>query len=222
MVTETMERLGIETVFVDGHRVTDAATAEVVEMVLSGRVNKRVVSLLNRAGGRAVGLSGTDGPTLRIGRHRPDGRDIGFVGRVETVDTGLLQVLLESGYLPVLSSTAADEGGQPHNVNADVVAGSVAEAMAADGLVFLSDVPGVVVDGAPLPAVTPGEARGLLASGAVSGGMRPKLEAAVAAVSGGVGRVHLIDGRTPHALLCHGLAPGEGGTALVRDEDGVG
>ena len=130
-LTRTMERMGIQTQFVDGHRVTDAESAEVAEMVLSGSINKQVVSRLHRAGGRAVGLSGTDAAMVRVRRHRPSGQDIGFVGLVEAVDTTPLRLLIESDYLPVLSSTAADSDGQPHNINADLVAGAVAAAMKA-------------------------------------------------------------------------------------------
>ena len=175
--------MGIRTEFVNGHRVTDADSAEIAEMVLSGRINKQVVSRLNRAGGRAVGLSGTDAGMLRVRRHRPSGRDIGFVGEIEAVDTKPLELLLEADYIPVLSSTAADSAGQPHNINADLVAGAVAAATRATKLVFLSDVEGVMTDGVLRSSLNELEARELLATGAASGGMRPKLEAALAALA---------------------------------------
>ncbi len=219
-LTRTMERMGLRTEFVDGHRVTDADIAEVAEMVLSGRINKQVVSRLNRAGGRAVGLSGTDAGMLRVRRLRPSGRDIGFVGEIEAVDTKPLRLLLENDYLPVLSSTAADSAGQPHNINADLVAGAVAAAAGAVKLVFLSDVEGVVSDGVLRSTLTVAEAQELLASGAASGGMRPKLEAAVAALAGGVAQVHIIDGRQPHALLLEVLTDRGVGTLLEATAGG--
>jgi acetylglutamate kinase len=218
-LTRTVKRMGLETVFVDGHRVTDAETAEVAEMVLSGRVNKQIVSRLHRAGGRAVGLSGTDAAMLEVGRHRPGGQDIGFVGRVEAVDTKPLELLLGSGYIPVLSSTAADRAGQPHNINADFVAGAVAAAMEAAKLVFLSDVPGVLAEAKLCRLLSASRARELLAAEEVSGGMRPKLEAAIGAVAAGVPRAHLVDGRLPHALLLEILTDRGVGTLVVRDGD---
>ncbi len=216
-LTRTMERMGIPTSFVEGHRVTTAESAEVAEMVLSGRINKEVVSRLNRAGGCAVGLSGTDARMLRVRRHRPAGRDIGFVGEVSEVDTRPLRLLLEAGYIPVLSSTAADDDGLPHNINADLVAGAVAAAMPAEKLVFLTDVPGVMRDGAVVQVLDDREAAALVAGGGVSGGMRPKLEAAIAALAGGVPRVHLVDGRMPHALLLEIFTDRGVGTLLVPE-----
>jgi acetylglutamate kinase len=217
-LTRTMKRMGIQTEFVDGHRITDAESAEVAEMVLSGRVNKQVVSRLHRAGGRAVGLSGTDAAMLRVRRHRPSGRDIGFVGLVEAVDTTPLRLLLESDYLPVLSSTAADSDGQPHNINADLVAGAVAAAMGATKLLFLSDIPGVLVDGSLRRKLSENEARELLATGGASGGMLPKLNAALEALEAGVPQVHIIDGRQPHSLLLEILTDRGVGTLLHPHE----
>lgn len=217
-MTRTMARMGIESTFVEGHRVTTAESAEVAEMVLSGRINKEVVSRLNRAGGRAVGLSGTDAGLMRVQRHRPGGRDIGFVGQVERVDPGPLELLLESGYTPVLSSTAADGTGQPFNINADSVAGAVAAAMNAVKLVFLTDVPGVLVDGDLASELNGAETRRLLESEDVSGGMRPKLEAALLALDGGVQRVHLVDGRMPNALLLEFFTDDGVGTLLTAGE----
>lgn len=220
-LTRTMRRMGIETRFVDGHRVTDAESAEVAEMVLSGRINKQVVSRLQRAGGRAVGLSGTDAGMLRVRRHRPGGRDIGFVGVVEAVDTGPVRLLLENGYIPVLSSTAADRDGQPHNINADVVAGAVAAAMGATKLIFLSDVQGVMVAGELCRTLDAGGVQRLLDEDEATGGMRPKLGAALEAIAAGVPRVHLVDGRLPHALLLEILTDRGVGTLVVGDGDPI-
>ena len=221
-LTATMRRMGLEPTFVDGHRVTDADTAVVAEMVLSGRINKQVVSRLQRAGGRAVGLSGTDAGMLEVARHRPGGRDIGFVGQVEAVDTQPLTLLLDSEYIPVLSSTAGDRDGQPHNINADLVAGAVAAAMGAAKLIFLSDVPGVLADGELCRQLDPARARRLLAEGEASGGMRPKLEAGLAAIDAGVSRVHMVDGRQPHALLLEILTDRGVGTLLAAEEETAG
>lgn len=220
-LTRTMKRMGLETRFVDGHRVTDAESAEVAEMVLSGRINKEVVSRLNRAGGHAIGLSGTDAGMLRVSRHRPGGKDIGFVGQVEAVDTKPLRLLLDETYIPVLSSTAADREGQPHNINADLVAGAVAAAMGARKLIFLSDTPGVLVEERLQRVLSESEALELLETGVASGGMRPKLEAGLAALAAGVPRVHLLDGRLPHALLLEILTNRGVGTLLVQDGDSV-
>jgi acetylglutamate kinase len=217
-LTRMMERLGIETQFVDGHRRTTAEGAELAEMVLSGRINKEVVARLNRAGAKAIGLSGTDARMLRVKKHLPGGHDIGFVGEVESVDLAPLALLLEKGFVPVLSSTAAGDDGQPYNINADVVAGAVAAAMHAEKLVFLSDVPGVLVDGRLVPTLSVPQARALLSSGEVSGGMRPKIEAALAAIAGGVPRVHLLDGRLPHALLLE-IFTNQGVGTLIADAE---
>lgn len=218
-LTETMGRMGLESTFVDGHRITNAEAAEIAEMVLSGRVNKKVVSLLQRAGGRAVGLSGTDGGLVSVERHRPNGTDIGFVGTVEEVDNALLTLLLANGYIPVVSSTAADPDGQPHNINADVMTGAVAAALSAATTIFLTDVPGVVVNDEVRATLTATEATSLLDSGEVTGGMRPKLEAALVALASGVPDVHLVDGRTPHVLLDTILSP-EGSGTVVGSNDG--
>lgn len=218
-LTAMMARMGIETSFVDGHRVTNADAAEAAEMVLSGRVNKQVVSLLQRAGGRAVGLSGTDGGMMVVGRHRPGGTDLGFVGRVEAMDPGLLWLLVEHGYIPVVSSTASDPQGQPHNINADVVTGVVAAAVGASEVVFLSDVAGVFVDGVAARRLTTADVTALLESGVATGGMRPKLEAALAALAGGASRVHLVDGRERHALLREVLSEHGIGTIVTTGDD---
>lgn len=219
-LTRTLQRMGIETTFVDGQRVTSAEGAQIAEMVLSGRINKEVVSRLNRAGARAVGLSGTDAGLLRVRRHLPGGRDIGFVGEVEKVDTAALLLLLENGYIPVLSSTAADAAGQPHNINADLVAGAVAAALQARKLIFLSDVPGVLVDGELKVSLSASAARAVLDSGRATGGMMPKLQAALSALASGVPRVHLVDGRLPHALLLEILTDQGAGTLVVPDPEG--
>ena len=217
-LTSMMERLGIVSSFHQGHRVTGADAGEVAEMVLSGRVNKQVVSVIQRAGGRAVGLSGTDGGMICVRPHRPDGADIGFVGWVENFDTGLLCYLLDGGYIPVVSSTAADQAGQTHNINADVVTGELAGAVGAEAVVFLSDVAGIIVDGQLQETLPAGRARQLLEAGVAAGGMRPKVEAGLAALAAGTPRVYLVDGRMRHAMLRRLLADEAIGTEMVVGE----
>lgn len=217
-LTAMMKKLGITSEFVDGHRVTTPEAARVAEMVLSGSINKEVVSRLQRAGVRAIGLSGSDGGLLTVRPHRPQGRDIGCVGLVETVDREPLDMLLDKAYVPVLSSTAADRLGQPMNINADVVAGAVAAALHAHRLVYLSDTAGLIVGDKLLPLLGVSQARALLADETATGGMRPKLESAIHAIEAGVPSVHLIDGRVRHALLMELLSEQGGGTRLVSDE----
>lgn len=219
-LTRTMSRLGLDSNFVDGHRVTTAESAEVAEMVLSGRVNKEIVSRLNRAGSKAVGLSGTDAGILRVRRYRPGGKDIGYVGEVEHVDTKPLDLLLlDNGYTPVLSSTSADADGQTHNINADLVAGAVASALGAEKLVFLSDVSGVQSGGRLVQVLRESDALALLDDGTAAGGMRPKLESGLMALAAGVPKVHLVSGLMPHALLLEIFTDGGVGTLLLPDGD---
>jgi len=218
-VSRIMERLGLEPRFVDGHRVTCEATAEVAEMVLCGKVNKGLVARLVRSGARAVGLSGTDAGLLEVSRHAPGGQDIGLVGRPEAVDPALILTLLDAGYLPVVAPTADGPGHATHNVNADLVAGALASALRAEKLIYLTDVPGLMAGGTVVPSLDPVRARALLENGTVSGGMRPKMEAALAALEAGVARVHLVDGRVEHALLLEVLTDCGCGTLLQDGEE---
>ncbi len=201
ILTRMLERLGIESRFVDGHRATSAEAAEVAEMVLSGRLNKEVVSRLNRAGGRAVGISGTDAGLVRVRRRSVQGADLGFVGDVESIDGSVVLDLLAHGYIPVISSTAAGSDGHPYNINADLVAAALAGALGARALVFLSDVVGVLENGERISRLSAAEARRLLCDGVATAGMRPKLEAALAAAGAGVASIHFGDGRRPNAVL---------------------
>jgi len=196
-------KLGIEPQFKDGLRVTDEATMEVVEMVLVGRVNKEIVSLIDRAGGLAVGLCGKDANLIKA---RPDGREgIGFVGEVSSVKINILESLVNSGYIPVVSSVASDENGQAYNINADTVAGEIAAAMQAEKLILLTDTPGILEDyhnpDSLIAKLSIQEARELINKGVVSGGMIPKVNCCVRSLAQGVRGAHIIDGRIPHALL---------------------
>ncbi len=201
-LTRTLARLGVETSFVNGHRVTCQETAEAARMVLSGSTNQDVVARLCHAGVLAVGLSGSDGGLFAVERHAPGGQDIGFVGRVTEVRKELLLTLLGAGYVPVVSSVVTDASGQPYNVNADVVAGALLAALSAKRLVFVSDTPGVrSAAGERVPLLDAEAGRALLDDGTATGGMQPKLEASLRALAAGAERVHLIDGTVPHALL---------------------
>lgn len=201
-LTRTLKRLGVETSFVNGQRVTCSDTAETARMVLSGSTNQDVVARLCHAGVKAVGLSGSDARLFDVVRHAPGGQDIGFVGRVTEVRPDLLLDLSAAGYVPVVSSVVTDSCGQPYNVNADGVAGALAAALGASRVVFVSDTPGVLSSSKERVTHLDGAtAQAMLDDGTASGGMQPKLEAALHALAHGAEKVHLIDGTVPHALL---------------------
>ncbi|MGF1491137.1 MAG: acetylglutamate kinase [Microcoleaceae cyanobacterium] len=215
-----LEKLSIEPQFKNGLRVTDADTMEVVEMVLVGRVNKQIVSLINRAGGRAVGLCGKDSNLIKA---RPQADlGIGFVGEVNNVNPDLLVALVNSGYIPVVSSVAADDSGQAYNINADTVAGEIAASLGAEKLILLTDTPGILEDyHKPETLITKmdiQEARDLISRGIVSGGMIPKVNCCVRSLAQGVRATHIIDGRVPHALLQEIFTDTGIGTMLVASE----
>ncbi len=198
-----LAKLGIEPQFKEGLRVTDAPTMDVVEMVLVGRVNKELVALINQAGAKAVGLCGKDGNLIKA---RPvDRENVGFVGEVMNVDSSLVESLVNNGYVPVISSVAADEKGQAHNINADTVAGEIAAALGAEKLILLTDTSGILEDyhdpSTLLYKLDIQEARNLISKGVVGGGMIPKVTCCVRSLAQGVRAAHIIDGRIPHALL---------------------
>lgn len=216
-INSWLDKLGIEPQFKNGLRVTDAPTMDVVEMVLVGRVNKEIVSLINQAGGLAVGLCGKDGNLITS---RPQGEEgIGFVGEVSGVNIKILETLVNSGYIPVVSSVAADETGQAYNINADTVAGEIAAAMGAEKLILLTDTRGILKDykdpSTLIPKVDIQEARSLIANGTVGGGMIPKVSCCVRSLAQGVGAAHIIDGRIPHALLLEVFTDVGIGTMIV-------
>jgi acetylglutamate kinase len=202
-ITSYMERLDLAVEFVDGLRVSDAATVEVAKMVLVGKVNKDIVLRLGRHGQPAVGLCGDDGLLFRASRQSaPSGQDIGFVGRIERVDVNVLTHVAQD-YIPVVASVGADREGHSYNINADEAAGAVARALQAYKVIFLTDIAGWMRDpGDPSSLVsesTVDEVEALL--GQVGGGMRPKLAACIDAIQGGVSFAHIVDGRVPHSLL---------------------
>jgi acetylglutamate kinase len=227
-VSQMMERLGLKPVFIEGQRVTDEETMNVVEMVLVGTVNKQIVSLINQVGGRAVGLSGRDGDLIQVekmtvykytGEDRPpEIIDIGRVGKVKKVNPEVLFTLLEREFIPVISPVGVGEDGQAYNVNADLVAGALAGALQAEKLIYLTDVEGVKdAEGKLISTLKVSEVEELISSGVARGGMIPKLKSARKAISQGVKKVHIIDGRVPHSLIIE-LFTDEGlGTQILEE-----
>ena len=208
-----LERLGIETKFHDGLRVSDMETVGVAEMVLSGAINKAIVSAINRAGGRAVGLSGRD---ARLITAAPKNKDLGFTGVPVATDVGVIETLADAGFIPVVSPISADEGGDGYNINADTAAGTLAAALGASRLLLMTDVAGVLSKQKDLLSdLSVADVRALIADGTAQGGMIPKLQTAVDAVEGGVEAVVILDGRRAHGLLVE-LFTDEGAGSLVH------
>ena len=195
-----LEDLKIPTKFVDGLRVTDEKTLEVVEMVLSGHVNKEIVKNINDAGGKAIGLSGKDGRLLMA--KKIQGKDIGFVGEIVDVNVGIIKDINKHGYIPVIAPVADGVDGHSYNINADTAAGSIAKALSAQKLILLTDVKGVLdKNSGLLSTLKRAEVETLLKNKTVSGGMIPKVECCIDAIRGGVAGTHIIDGKIPHAIL---------------------
>lgn len=218
-IGEMLERLGKQSVFVDGMRVTDVETMEIVEMVLGGSVNPEIVSLIERSGGRAIGLTGKDSGLMRVRRRTSArGQDLGYVGTPETIDPSVLVTMTGSGLIPVIAPIGTDDDGRTHNVNADVAAAKIAQALGAEKLILLTDVEGVLdADGKLISRLNAAEAEVLISSGAVKAGMIPKLECCMEASRNSVTSAHIVDGRILHALLLEIFTDGGVGT-LVRAE----
>jgi acetylglutamate kinase len=201
-INEMLTRLNIESTFSNGLRVTDAATMEVVQMVLNGQVNPQIVSAINTHGNVAVGLSGEDGRTLQC---VPRDASLGFVGDIERVRTHVIEGLLADGLVPVLSTVGVDVNGQPYNVNADTAAGAIAEALSAEKIIYLTDIAGLRKDiddaSSLIQRISVTDLSALIADGTISGGMIPKIESCMQAVKGGVKSAHILDGRIAHVLL---------------------
>ena len=229
-ITSYMERLALPVEFVDGLRVSDAATVEVVKMVLVGKVNKDIVLLINRHGQPAVGLCGDDGLLFRAARQpAPSGRDIGFVGRIEHVDVDVLRHVAQD-YIPVIASVGADREGNSYNINADEAAGAVARALRAHKVLFLTDVagwlrdpgdPASIISEAGIAEVSRALSSGQAGGAGVTGGMRPKLAACLQAIGGGVSSAHLVDGRVPHSLLLELFTDAGQGTKISSEHANV-
>ena len=215
-ITRMLERLGKPSRFVDGLRVTDEDTMEVVEMVLAGHANKTIVSQITTAGGQAVGISGKDGRTFQA-RKMPGPEELGQVGEIQAVDTTLIQLLSGSGFIPVVASIGIGSDGSSYNLNADHAAGALAAAMGANKFILLTDVPGVFRgdERAPISILRTEEARHLIDDGVINKGMIPKVEACLAAVAAGVPTTHIISGTQPHALLVELFTEEGVGTMIV-------
>jgi acetylglutamate kinase len=220
-----LKRLDIKSEFVQGMRVTDEATMDVVEMVLGGEVNKEIVTLISQAGGKAVGLTGKDGGFIRArkmllpSKERPaEMVDIGQVGEIVSIDPGVIDTLEQGGFIPVVAPIGVGENGESYNINADLVAGKLAEILKAEKLLLLTNTPGVLdKDGKLLTGLTPKKIDALVADGTLSGGMLPKISSALDAARAGVKSVHIIDGRVEHALLLEVLTD-EGVGTLIRSK----
>ena len=222
-----LKKLSIETEFVDGLRVTDKQTMDVVEMVLVGQVNKEIVSLINRNGGQSVGLSGKDGQLItarkmkyikNVGDNRPpEIIDIGMVGEVVSVNSRILESLIEDQFIPVIAPVGAGKKGEAYNINADIVAGHIAASLKARKLILLTDTEGVLdKTGELISTLKAGEATRLIEDGTIKGGMIPKVNCCLNALKGGVKKAHIIDGRKDHAILLEIFTKGGIGTEIIK------
>jgi acetylglutamate kinase len=225
-----LKKLNIHTEFIDGMRVTDAQTMDVVEMVLGGSVNKEIVSSINRNGGRAIGVTGKDGQLIRarrlqVTRHSPELEapeiiDIGHVGDVEQIDISVINVILDSDFIPVIAPIGVGADGSTYNINADLVAGKLAQVMQAEKLMLLTNVAGLLDgDGEILTGLSTGQVDKLIADGTITGGMLPKISCALDAVKSGVASAHIIDGRVPHAVLLETFTDEGMGTLITNKRD---
>jgi acetylglutamate kinase len=220
-ITSLLARLGHPAQFVDGLRVTDETTMEVVEMVLGGQVNKQLVSSFGAHGCPAVGITGVDGNMLRVQKKQHPHGDLGLVGEVTNVNAAPIQALLQGGFIPVIAPVGVDENGTRYNVNADSAAGAIAGALGAEKLILLTDVPGIMRGGEVLSEVTPAQIDELIAEGTISGGMVPKVEACLNALRHGARHVHILNGNERHALLLEVFTDRGIGT-LVHGDEGKG
>ena len=221
-IEQLLAKVGKKGEFVQGMRVTDEETMSIVEMVLAGQVNKEIVELINTAGGKAVGLTGQDGGLIRArkmllaDKDAPGGQvDIGQVGEIEAIDPSVIQTLTSTGFIPVIAPIGSGAGGETYNINADLVAGKIAEVLKAEKLVLLSNIPGVLDKaGNLLTGLTAKRIDELFADGTISGGMLPKISSALDAARGGVNSVHIIDGRVDHCLLLEIMTDSGVGTMI--------
>ncbi len=219
-ITDMLSRVGKETVFVDGLRVTDRETVEIVQMVLSGKINKSLVNLIQNLGGRAMGLSGVDGHMLTAA---PKDARLGYVGSITEVDITPILDVIEKGYIPVISTVGCDSEGNIYNVNADTAAAKIAGALGAESLISMTDISGILRDkddpSTLISRISVDEAPALIADGIINGGMLPKVECCVNAIKWGVNRVFIIDGRIKHSILIETLTDEGIGTMFFREED---
>ena len=221
-ITKWTGKVGIETKFINGLRVTDKDTMEVAEMVLN-KINKGLVSMMEKVGVKAVGISGKDGSVLRVKKKLSKGEDIGFVGEVTKVNTELLNTLLDNDFVPVICPIGSDDEYHSYNINADDAACAIAKAMKAEKLAFLTDIEGVYKDpqdsSTLISELTVSEAHKLVGDGYIGGGMLPKINNCIEAIESGVSRVHILDGRIPHCLLLEIFTNKGIGTAILNDSE---
>lgn len=224
-----LKKLAIESEFVDGMRVTDQQTMDVVEMVLVGKVNKEIVTLIHQNGGESVGLSGKDGRLItarkmeyrkkKKGNQPSEIIDMGLVGEITSVNTQILSTLMDSQFIPVIAPVGAGENGETYNINADIVAGHISSSLKARKLILLTDTEGVLdKQGQLIPSLTMKEALGLIGDGTITGGMIPKINCCLEAMKGGVKKAHIIDGRRDHAILLEIFTKLGVSTQIVREE----
>jgi acetylglutamate kinase len=226
-IGQLLAKIGKESEFINGMRVTDTETMDIVEMVLGGQVNKSIVNLINNHGGRAVGLTGKDGSLIfaekmkfasqeELGVDAPEMIDLGYVGRVTSIDTSVIDMLIHSDFIPVIAPIGVGQDGQSYNINADLVAGKIAEVLQAEKLILLTNTPGLLdADGTLLTGLNAKQVNDLIASGVIYGGMLPKIGCALDAVQAGVTSSHIIDGRVQHAVLLE-MFTDEGVGTLIR------
>ncbi|MCH1598153.1 MAG: acetylglutamate kinase [Pseudomonadales bacterium] len=230
-IGELLSRLNIESKFVNGMRVTDSATMDVVQMVLGGLVNPEIVSLINTHGGRAVGVTGKDGDLIQAekmpmtsasndaGASAPEIIDIGHVGSITNVQVDVLDTLVQSEFIPVIAPVGVGKDGESFNINADIVAGAVAQALGAEKLVLLTNTPGILnAEKETISSLEKNEVEALIADGTISEGMLPKVDCALDAVTGGVDSVTIVDGRVPHALLLEVFTDSGVGTQILSQQ----
>ncbi|MDF2633783.1 MAG: Acetylglutamate kinase [Pelosinus sp.] len=227
-ITSVLNKFGKKTEFVSGLRVTDEETVSIAEMVLVGKINTEIVNLLNRHGSKAVGLSGKDANLIKAKKHfaevHENGKvnmvDIGFVGEVESINTDILNTLIDSGYIPVIAPIGVGKNGESYNINADYVAGEVAGALGAEKLLMLTDVEGIYRDyqdkSSFISSLSLEEAQQMIADGCIGGGMIPKVETCIKALQGGTAKTHIIDGRQPHSILLEIFTSQGIGTQVVK------
>lgn len=225
-INTMLERLGKETRFVHGQRVTDEETMEVVEMVLAGKVNKEIVTMINQLGGKGIGLCGKDAKLITarqkvLPASVKDREDLGYVGEVESINPEIIQTVKDEGYIPVIAPIGVGRDGKSYNINADYVAGAIAAALKANKLVLLTDVEGIFVDqkdpSSLLSVIKTSEVPDLISKGIIAGGMIPKVECCVHALEHGVGRTHIIDGRILHSILLEVFTDEGVGTMVVKE-----
>lgn len=220
-ISRWIGKVGMETEFIDGFRVTDGDTMEIAEMVLN-RVNKNLVRMVEELGVRAIGICGKDGGMLKVDKKTPDGKDIGFVGDIKEVDTTVLDTLMDNDFIPIIAPVGMDDNGDTYNINADDAACAIAGAIRAEKLVFLTDVEGVYMNpkdpSSLISQLDLREANKLIDGGIIKGGMLPKVTNCINAVNAGVNRVHILDGRKDHCLLLEFFTKRGIGTAIIGDD----